>query len=199
MKASGKQKGQKGYLVYQRKKTAIRTAILFALCIGIYLTGYLSTGSNRNLLTIVAVLGCLPACRSAVNMIMVFRYQGIQEADALEIQKHTGSCQEWFDLVFTSYEKTFEVPHMAMKGNTLIGYGPSPKWESKACEKHLHSLFVQNSLGDVDITIFKELPKYKNRLDQLQGQADLLAEQVPGEENTPKPQVVGALLGAISL
>lgn len=63
-------KGAYGYLENRKIYTALRTVLFFLLCVGIYLAGYLTTGTNRNLLTVVAILGCLPACKSAVNFII---------------------------------------------------------------------------------------------------------------------------------
>lgn len=62
-------KGSYGYLKAHRAVAAIRTLLFFGVSIGLYAMGYKTTGSNRNLLTIVAVLGCLPACKSLVNFI----------------------------------------------------------------------------------------------------------------------------------
>lgn len=198
MKGKKITKGQKGYLEYQKKATIIRTIILFALSLAIFLTGLISTGQKENLLTIVAVLGCLPASRSAVNMIMVLRYHGIGEADFSKIQPHVGACASLCDLVFTSYEKNYEIHHMAYKGNSLIGYTANPDCDARKCEKHLHDLCVQNRLGDVDIRIFKELPKYINRLEQLQSLPDLEVNE-EGKAPIPKADLVCALMCSISL
>lgn len=191
-------KGEKGYLDYQKKNTVMRTLLLFALSLAIFLTGYFSTGKKENLLTIVAVLGCLPASRSAVNMIMVLRYKGIRDADFFKIKPHVGSCAALCDMVFTSYEKNYEIHHMAFKGNSLIGFTANPDCDPKKCEKHLHDLCVQNNLSDVDIKIFKELPKYINRLDQLQELPDYEVEE-DGRAPVPKAELVCALMRAISL
>lgn len=200
MKSDKKKKGEKGYLAWQKKYTALRTAVLFLLCLAIYLTGYISTGTNKNLLTIVAVLGCLPACRSAVNMIIILKYHGVSDADYQKIATHTGDCRSLSDLVFTSYEKNFEIHHMAFKGNSLTGYTANPACDAKACEKHLHSMCAQNRLGDVEIKIFRELPKYLNRLDQMQALPDYETENPEeGGAPVPKADLVCALLRAVSL
>lgn len=191
-------KGEKGYLEYQKKNTIFRTVILFALSLAIFFTGLISTGQKENLLTIVAVLGCLPASRSAVNMIMVLRFKGIKDADFFKIKPHVGTCAALCDMVFTSYEKNYEIHHMAFKGNSLIGFTANPDCDAKKCEKHLHDLCAQNNLGDVEIKIFKELPKYINRLDQLQSLPDLEVEE-NGKAPVSKADLVCSLMRAISL
>lgn len=198
MKANKKKKGDRGYLDYQKKSTIIRTAVLFGISLAIFLTGYISTGQKENLLTIVAVLGCLPASRSAVNMIMVLRFHGIDASDFDKISPHVGDCASLADMVFTSYEKNFEIHHMAFKGNCLIGYTANPECDAKACEKHLHDLCVQNNLSEVDIKIFKELSKYINRLDSIQNLSDHEVEE-EGKEPVLKADLVCALMRAVSL
>ena len=66
-------KGDYGYIKEQRKIEIIKTLILLALPIALYLIGFISTGSNKNLLTFAAVLGCLPMARSAVSMVLFIR------------------------------------------------------------------------------------------------------------------------------
>lgn len=197
MKSNRKKKGEKGYLAEHKKVTVFRTVLLFALSLAVFLIGYFSTGSNQNLLTIVAVLGCLPASRSAVNMIVTLRYHGINDADYRKIREHEGQCACLADLVFTSYEKNYEIHHMAYADNCLIGYTANEKCDAKACEKHLHGMCVQNNLGDVSIKIFKEMPKYLNRLDQIQRLPEYTQkEQTAAETKTAE---VLSLMRAISL
>lgn len=192
-------KGTKGYLAYAKKKALLWTIVLFMLSLGLFLTGYISTGSKENYLTIVAVLGCLPASRSLVNTIVKFRYHGISDEAFEKIDPHVQGMQTFCDLVFTSYEKNFEIHHMALQGNTLIGYSSNQKCDAKACEKHLHELFVKNGLRQIDITIFKEMPKYVKRLDSLAADSEVECEAVVSQEQAAQNAEVAALLEAISL
>ena len=98
-------KGCYGYLAYQKKTSLIRTILFFALSLAIYIMGILSTGSNRNLLTIVAVLGCLPACKSAVSTIMFFRASGCSETAKKKIAAYDDILTGFYDMYFTSYKK----------------------------------------------------------------------------------------------
>lgn len=170
MKAGTKklQKGEKGYLAYHKKISVIKTLILFLLPLSILAIGWWSTGSRENLLTIVAVLGCLPACRSAANLVALLRCKGISEEDHQKIAPHVKECEAFEELSFTSYEKTWQIRHMAFCGNDLIGYTDQEKCDPKACEKHLHQLFVRNQMGSVNIRIFTDLSRYVNRLEELQ-------------------------------
>ena len=63
-------KGEYEYPIKQRNKVLIRTFVYFLLPILIFVMGYLSTKTKTNLLTVVAIVGLLPGCKSLVNLIM---------------------------------------------------------------------------------------------------------------------------------
>ena len=93
-------KGNFGYLQNRRIYTGLRTLLFFALSLGLYGMGYWSTGTNQNLLTIVAILGCLPACKSAVNFIIFLRASGCSEtlhAKLIDFDNSEG-LQTFYDL-----------------------------------------------------------------------------------------------------
>lgn len=187
-------KGETGYLKAQKKRAAVRTLLLFGLSAAVYLTGLFSTGTNQNLLTIVAVLGCLPASRSAVNLFVLLRCHGVSAGDWEQIYPHTGRLRAWSDLVFTSYEKNFEIHHMAYARGSLTGYTANSSCDLKACEKHLHSMCAQNGLSNVEIKIFRELPSYLRRLDALSEGAT-----APKSDADEQADRLESLLMAISL
>lgn len=167
MKKQKTKKGEYGYLKHQRKLEIAKTAILFCLSLAVYLSGLLTTGTNKNLLTIVAVLGCLPASRSAVGMIMFLRAKGCSEELHERILPRAQGLPQLYDVVLTSYDATFELVHMVFKGNSLIGLTVNPKCKTDACEKHLKEMMAKDAIKDVRVKIFQDTPKYLNRLDQL--------------------------------
>lgn len=189
-------KGQLGYLTAQKKSTTIRTAVLFGISLAIYAIGYLTTKSNANYLTIVAVLGLLPACRSGVNCIMMYRAKGCTLENKEIISSHEGKLPVLYDLYLTSYEKNFEINHMAFENGALVGFSANEKCDALACEKHIRSMCIKNGIKDVTIKIFKDLNKYCTRLDQLSA---IYKEAENTEETTEKREVLYALIKAISL
>ena len=195
-KKKNQNKGQKGYLAWNKKMSICKTLVLFAISFAVYAMGIWSTGSNQNLLTIVAVLGCLPACRSAANLIALLRCHEISESDYRKISAKIRTAESLTDLEFTSYERTYQVQHMALSGVELIGYMADPFADIKGCEKHLEGMFMRNQLSEVHIRIFKELPKYLNRLDELE-KASAAGDNT--EEETERTARIKALLFAISL
>lgn len=183
------QKGTEGYMHKKRIFEVVITIAMFAVSLSLYLAGIAATGDNKNLLTVVAVLGCLPASKSAVNMIMCLKYKGCLPETAKQL---SGSCQgllAYFDMIFTSYEKNFEISHMVVTDTAICAFTENEKCDAPACEKHLKTMLTQNGFKEVTVKVFKSLPKYKNRLEQLEKM----------EEHGEKAERIGALMLEIVL
>lgn len=160
-------KGTYGYLENRKIYTALRTVLFFLLCIGLYLAGYLTTGTNRNLLTVVAILGCLPACKSAVNFIIFIRAKGCSEALHETVHDYDKYLETLYDMYFTSYQTNYPISHMALKGNILCGITEDSKCDCRAAEKHLGQMLTQEGIKNVTVNIFSECDKYIDRLSRL--------------------------------
>lgn len=165
-------KGCFGYIRNRRLWSIIKTILFFGISISLYIAGIKAVGNNKNLLTIVAVLGCLPASKSAVNMIMFLRYKGCPKEVFDAINTDYKQLYAVCDLVFTSYAKNFEIHHMGITDKTVCAYTSNAKCDASACEKHLLNMLTQNGFKDVTVKVFKDLPKYKNRLKQLEALSD---------------------------
>lgn len=160
-------KGAYGYLENRKIYTALRTVLFFLLCVSLYLAGYLTTGTNRNLLTVAAILGCLPACKSAVNFIMFFKARGCSAALHIKTAPYDKSFDTMYDMYFTSYQKNYPISHMALKGGMLCGITEDPSCSCREAEKHLEQMLVQEGIKNVTVNIFSQDDKYVDRLSRL--------------------------------
>ena len=68
-------KGSRNYIDSQKKYEMIRTLLYFGISASLFLAGYFTTKTKVNVLTVVAVCGCLPASKSLVGTIMFLRYK----------------------------------------------------------------------------------------------------------------------------
>lgn len=167
-------KGTYGYIGRQRRREILKTVILFGMSISLYLAGYAATKTNRNLLTLVSVLGCLPAGKSAVIMIMFFRAKGCSAALHEAIGDRADRLRRRFDLYLTSYAKNFQISHLVVKGKNMAGISEQEGFDEAACYEHLKTLFAQNGIRDMTVKIFRDKEKYFERLASLaeSGMAD---------------------------
>ena len=161
-------KGSYGYITSRKKYTALRTLLFFAISAALYISGIIRTGSNKNLLTIVAVLGCLPACKSAVNFILFLRAKGCSSALHEKVAAYgDDSMTVFYDMYFTSYQKNYPISHMALKGDMLCGITEQPSCDCREAEKHLGQMLVQEGIKNVTVNIFSQEGKYIDRLGRL--------------------------------
>lgn len=160
-------KGAYGYLENRKIYTALRTVLFFLLCVGIYLAGYLTTGTNRNLLTVVAILGCLPACKSAVNFIIFIKAKGCSNTLWEKVHDYDEVLESMYDMYFTSYQKNYPISHLALKGNILCGITEDSRCSCKDAENHLEQMLTQEGIKNVTINIFSDEGKYIDRLSRL--------------------------------
>ena len=183
-------KGSFGYIQNRKRFTAVRTVLYFALSISLYVAGYVTTGSNKNLLTIVAVLGCLPSCKSAVNFIIFLRAKGCSQELRDAVKKFDTELTSFYDLYFTAYQKNYQVSHMVLKGNVLCGITESVKCDVNEAQKHLEQMLLQEGIKNMTVKIFSDRRKYIDRLSQL--------TELETEENKNRDEIVN-LLYSISL
>lgn len=166
-------KGTKNYLNSQKKYEIIRTIVYFGISISLYVAGYVTTKTNMNLLTVAAILGCLPGCKSLVGMIMFLRFKSLPENVAEDIEKHTEELVCLCDMVFTTYDKTFQIGHMILRGNTVIGYAlPQKKYDEAVLIKHLTDTLALDGITGVTFKFFEDLNKYTQRAQQLKALED---------------------------
>lgn len=190
------QKGQYGYLENQRKIEITRTILFFGISFALFFTGLFFTGTNKNLLTIVAVLGMLPASKSAVSMIMFLRFP----SGSLEIYEktktHAGSLPIIYDFVITSREKSFPLSSMVYKDQMLYGFCERGGDKKKELENYLKEMLENNYYKVVGVKIFDDFQKYTKRLDSLKSQEK---GQKEDESNTKEGKNVFALLLSLSI
>lgn len=183
-------KGAYGYLENRKIYTALRTVLFFLLCVGFYLIGYLKTGTNRNLLTVAAILGCLPACKSAVNFIIFIKAKGCSRSLWEKVRNYDDAFETMYDMYFTSYQRNYPISHLAIKGNIICGITENPNCDCREAEKHLSQMLTQEGIKNVTVNIFSEQDKYIDRLGRLN---DLKADSDKNKEGILR------LLYAISL
>lgn len=161
-------KGTQNYINSQKKYTIIRTVLFFGISLSLFIVGRITTGSSKNMLTVVAILGCLPASKSAVEMIMYLRYQSCSPEAQEKIMANIGHLTGLFDMVFTSYKKNYTIAHIVVAGKTICGYTEDEKFVERDFNQHIIDILKVDNFKDVTVKIFTDLQKYEDRLQQMQ-------------------------------
>lgn len=164
-------RGEKNYIDSQKGYEIARTLLYFAVSGSLFAAGWIQTGERINLLTVVAVLGCLPAGKSAVSAIMFLRFKSCSPKAAAGIEAHSQGLHCLYDMVFTSYKKNFRVGHMTVRGGTVCGYAEDPKFDANEFYRHIGPILEMDGHKGVTVKIFTDLPKYTERLEQMKALA----------------------------
>ena len=63
------EKGQPGYIKARKFRYLVYAIAEFAIVIAVFVLGYMQTGTKLNLMTVLAVVGCLPAAKMLVELL----------------------------------------------------------------------------------------------------------------------------------
>lgn len=161
-------KGEYLYLQNKKRMETMKTVVFFGISALLYLAGYISTGSNKNYLTIVAVLGCLPASKSAVSMIMNLKVKGCSEQAYKAISSRIGEKAGAYNLYFTSYDKNYDTSHVFVKGMTIITFTENEKFTEAGFEEHIKTVLNRDAIKGVNVKSYRDIDKYIARMEQMQ-------------------------------
>ena len=96
-------KGNFGYFRSEKRRRLIITAILFAVPLFIFFTSWFYFKTRMTVWTVVTVVGCLPACKSMVNLIMILKCRPMDAGLYQKIHEHQGSLDMAYELYMTFY------------------------------------------------------------------------------------------------
>ena len=113
------QKGAAGYVSAKKRRLAMLIGGAAVLIIGILVAGYMIYDSRLNWLTIIAILICLPVCRTLVNLIMLLPHTSISETTEMEISGKTENLTVLFDLIITSEKKAMKIDSNVISRNVV--------------------------------------------------------------------------------
>ena len=195
-------KGAFGYTDFHKKRQVLKTFLFFLLPIAVFTVGYLTTRTKENYFTIVAVVGALPACKELVNVCLFWKRSSMPEALYKTIQEHAGNMETAYELVLTTYEKSYPITALAVKGNEIAGYaGAAETYGWKEAEKHIHKILGQNGISQTKVHIFTDLTQFLECIDTLAaGKKEEISfkpdERYPG---LSREQVIREIILALSI
>lgn len=188
-------KGDYGYLMHQRKMEIIKTIALFAISIAIYIAGYVTAGSRENLFTVVAVLGMLPASKSAVSMIMFLRFKTGSREVYEQVSQNIGKIPVFYDSVITTTQKSYPVNVFFCHAGNLCGYTEKADMDVKIVEKHIREMLRNNQIKDVTVKLYTDFDAFLARLISVKN----IEPQKQNSGEVSKDEQVIALIRALSL
>ena len=181
-------KGQFGYIAAEKKRKLIITAILFAVPLLIFFTAFLYFKTRLTIWTVVAVVGCLPACKMMVNLIMLFRSPSMEKSVYEQIQEHCGDLVMSYEMYMTFYEKSAFIDAFAICGNLVVGYSSDPKIDAVFMENEAQKILKGNGYR-ATVKIFKDLKPFLERLDSMNEHRESLEEGIKFRPDERYPEL----------
>lgn len=169
-----KEKGEWGYIDYQRKRVMLITLVLYVCAIGMYLLGFFTLHTNKSIWSILAILAVLPASKSMVNLIMFLRFGSLKKEDYDEYKSAGNDAPALYEAPFTTYEKTFFAEALMCRNNTVsVCYLGKPakknshEKDMKAFSDHLVSVLSNDGFKDCTVKIYDSRKDYCDRIKRI--------------------------------
>ena len=175
-------KGKAGYIRQKKKIELLKTILEFGIVIALFITGYVTTKTRLNLLTLVAVLGCLPASKAMVGWLMLIPQKSLEQEKVKEIEENGGNLTKAYDMILTSYEHVMPINSLAIVGNTVCGYTDCEKMPTAYAEQYIRKTLANNYYEKVSVKIFKDYQAYLSRLEGMNALTDKEQENREQEE-----------------
>ncbi len=187
-KKSSVPKGDFGYFAAEKKRRAAITALLFVLPLGVFFAAWLYLKTRMTIWTVGCVVGCLPACRSMVNLIMILMRKPMDEKIYLEIKRHSGDLVMSYEMYMTFYENSASIDAFAICGNEVVGFSSDPKINTEFMAAEAQKIIRKNGYK-VNVKILKDLRPYLERLDSMNEHKASLEEGIKFKPDEKYPQL----------
>lgn len=161
------QKGKPGYVKAQKRKYLTFAIVEFAIVIALLILGYMQTGSKMNLLTVVAVVGCLPASKMLVEFITMAPYKSIEDEKYQEIKEKAPLLTTVYDTIITGNEKVMPVDAFVISGHTVCGYASNPKTDEVKAARYIKDMLHNNRCEKVTVKIFHDYTAFITRAEGM--------------------------------
>ena len=191
-------KGNFGYFRSEKRRRLIITAILFAVPLFIFFTSWFYFKTRMTVWTVVTVVGCLPACKSMVNLIMILKCRPMDAGLYQKIHEHQGSLDMAYELYMTFYEKSAYIDAAAVCGNTVVAYSSDPKIDASFMETNSQKIIRKNGYK-VTVKIFTDLRPFLERLDSMNDHRESLEEGIKFTPDLSRNELIRQTILALCL
>ena len=119
-----------------------------------------------------------------------------------EIKSHAGDMVTAYELVLTTYEKSYPVTALVIAGSEVAGYTEAKEaLDWKKAEEHMRTVLKNNGISQTHIHIFREKKQFLERVDALarQGKEELPFEPDERYPGYSREQVMREVLLALSI
>ena len=180
-------KGTNGYIQKRKLFQIIMLLVTVVVSVGLFLCGYFSTGSSKNLLTVIAMLGVLPAAKCIVNLVLFLPYRSLDAGMYREFSETAGETGKLYsDLVFTSQKRVMHLDALYINGTEIAALlteeSKKPGSSSRDKSEKEIGVYVTETMKkravSVHMHIFNSGDAFRERIASLSGKNDTIPEEL---------------------
>jgi len=175
-------KGDAGYIRKQKRFLIFKTILQFGVVAALFVLGLMQTKTRLNLLTVVAILGCLPAAKTLVQLIVIIPYKSISQERHADLEKKAPILTKSYDMVVTDSKHFMPIESLVILDNTVCGYTSHPKVDVNVANKHIKEILVQNQYDKVSVKIFNDYTAFITRAEGMQNMATVFRPDTKKKE-----------------
>ena len=185
-----RQKGDAGYFRYERFRRSLLALILLLPSLLLFIIGIMRYGSNRNLLTVIAMVLLIPFGILVVSAVMVFLQKPIAAEDLRKIEAHKGDLLMAYELYVTHEKASTLLDAVAICGGEVAAYVSSKKGDASFTATYIEKALRAEGLP-ARVHIFTDLDAFLARLDGLNEHAGTLRKEARFRPNPNYPEDTG--------
>ncbi len=178
-------KGKFGYTASHRKWQILKMLLYIALALAVFLLGFITTKTTKNVLSVVAICGALPISKEMVGVIMSFKRKPMDKKLYEQITAKAGDLEQIYELLFTTSETSYAVEAVVIEGRDVICYTVDPKCDVTTLQKHLYKMLNANDYKE-NVKVFTDLKKFLDRIGDLERREK---EEIPYKQNPVYPDL----------
>ena len=187
-------KGTAGYISAKKRQLAYIIGAVTVIAILLLVAGYFVYGTRGNIFSVLAVIICIPVCRTLVNLIMLIPHHTTSERMELELSGVTEDLTVLYDLLVTSEKKAMQIDALVISPTTICGYTSSPQTDTEDAARHIKHMLEKNKIEKITVKIFKDYKAFKSRAEGMENIVSV--EQLTSHEREEK---IAQILQDISL
>lgn len=156
-------KGDYGYFGRHRKYVILRTVAMFLLVIAVFTLGYVTTKTRLNLLTFVALLGSLPACKSVVEVFIAFGKESMPIESYEKIEQVSSNLVKGYDLFLTAYQQSAQLDCVVIHDGQILFFTTHKNVDGAFVEEHVKQSLSLSHIK-ASVKVMKEEKAFIERL-----------------------------------
>lgn len=168
-------KGTVGYFRAEKKRRVLLCAGMFAIPLGVFFVAWIHYKTRMTVWTVMSAVGCIPACKFLVDLLMMLPQKGMEPKLYEEIRAHAADLTMCYELYMTFYEKSAGIDAFAFCGNEVVGYSSDPKIDVSFMAQEAQKILRKNGYK-ANVRILRDLRPYLDRLDQMNAHRESLGE-----------------------